>query len=797
MKAVAALVSISLALFCTAAATATPVYDIVALGLRDLEHTASDGFRNSDFRQLNEAGQVVGTSQRYNGGDGQSAWLYDGTTTMNIGLTGVEHTRDTGYRHSNPISLNEAGQVIGEAVRYNGGSTLSGLTAWLYSDSSTIDIGLLGAEHTRNDGYKFSRAISLNEAGQVIGHSNRYSNGTSDKGQSAWLYDGVTTVDIGLTGAEHTRNDGYKTSTATHLTEAGRVIGYAERYNGTNNYRGQSLWAYNGVSTTTIGFTEFPHTTTGNYKYSSIFAVNDAGHVIGFSNKYAFNGNEFGKSAWLFNGISTIQLGLTDAEHTRIDGYQATGFTTEENSMNGAGQVIGRSFRFSGGVDTGVTAWLYDGANTIRIGLIGTEHTGINGHRVSGPRLLNEAGQVVGVSERYNGGTESGESVWFYNGTTTFDIGLTGAEHTRSDGYRSAFPDFLNEAGDAVGNSERYNGGVTNLGSSTWIYNGTTTIEVGLTGAEHTRSDGYKFSYATRLNEAGQVAGNSYRFNGGSEDLGISAWFYDGAATHTIGLTGDEHTNHLGYQYNYVTDLNQAGQVIGYSNIYSSAEESWQIGQEAWLYDAQLNQTFPLRLSTAEDGEAFSNITYFDEDGLVMGIYYSYEDEEHRSFYFTVEDGLHDLESLVDGGLAESGWSELGAAFQVNGLGQLAGHGAIPNELGPEYIMPYLLTRIASLPGDFNDDHVVDAADYTFWRDHLGQDIAMPNETMTLGSVTQEDYDTWKSNFGATLGGGGNFSTLEVPEPYVAILVTSATLLLLVNSRPRRTPQSSSDFSLN
>ena len=52
----------------------------------------------------------------------------------------------------------------------------------------------------------------LNEAGQVSGYSYRYNGGSTDLGHSAWLYDGATTIDIGLTGSEHTRNDGYKYS---------------------------------------------------------------------------------------------------------------------------------------------------------------------------------------------------------------------------------------------------------------------------------------------------------------------------------------------------------------------------------------------------------------------------------------------------------------------------------------------------------------------------------------------------------------------------------------------------------
>ncbi len=52
-------------------------------------------------------------------------------------------------------------------------------------------------------------------------------------GISAWLYDGATTLNIGLTGSEYTRNDGYQDSSdAEQLNEAGQVSGYSERYNG-------------------------------------------------------------------------------------------------------------------------------------------------------------------------------------------------------------------------------------------------------------------------------------------------------------------------------------------------------------------------------------------------------------------------------------------------------------------------------------------------------------------------------------------------------------------------------------
>ena len=63
------------------------------------------------------------------------------------------------------------------------------------------------------------------------------------------------------------------------------------------------------------------------------------------------------------------------------------------------------------------------------------------------------------------------------------------------------------------------------------------------------------------------------------------------------------------------------------------------------------------------------------------------------------------------------------------------------------------------LLGDYNQNGIVDAADYTVWRDHLGQSISLPGENplaATSGLVDQEDYEFWKANFGNTLPGGGS-----------------------------------------
>ncbi|MEX2093485.1 MAG: choice-of-anchor Q domain-containing protein [Pirellulales bacterium] len=72
---------------------------------------------------------------------------------------------------------------------------------------------------------------------------------------------------------------------------------------------------------------------------------------------------------------------------------------------------------------------------------------------------------------------------------------------------------------------------------------------------------------------------------------------------------------------------------------------------------------------------------------------------------------------------------------------------------------------LPSLPGDYNLDEAVDAADYTVWRDTLGQEVAAYDSADGDGdgTIDEDDYDVWKSNFGnsisifgyAALAGGG------------------------------------------
>jgi hypothetical protein len=87
----------------------------------------------------------------------------------------------------------------------------------------------------------------------------------------------------------------------------------------------------------------------------------------------------------------------------------------------------------------------------------------------------------------------------------------------------------------------------------------------------------------------------------------------------------------------------------------------------------------------------------------------------------------------------------------------------------------------AAVPGDYNNNGIVDAADYVLWRDNG----TLANEVATPGTVTAEDYDEWRARFGnGSAGGSALGASAAVPEPAICGLALFA-LALLANVRRR------------
>lgn len=95
------------------------------------------------------------------------------------------------------------------------------------------------------------------------------------------------------------------------------------------------------------------------------------------------------------------------------------------------------------------------------------------------------------------------------------------------------------------------------------------------------------------------------------------------------------------------------------------------------------------------------------------------------------------------------------------------------------------------ITGDYNLDGIVNAADYTVWRDTLGSTTDLrangDNTGASAGVVDIADFNAWKANFGkkATgLGAGAMaFEAVAAPEPGAAILWLLAAGILFTSCR--------------
>ncbi len=92
-----------------------------------------------------------------------------------------------------------------------------------------------------------------------------------------------------------------------------------------------------------------------------------------------------------------------------------------------------------------------------------------------------------------------------------------------------------------------------------------------------------------------------------------------------------------------------------------------------------------------------------------------------------------------------------------------------------------------SLAGDFNEDGMVDAADYTVWRDNLGSNLTLPNDNGIGGTIGTPHYDLWVANYGTTAIASS--TATSVPEPASLSLLFAFGLGMTVSHRILRIQQ--------
>jgi hypothetical protein len=165
-----------------------------------------------------------------------------------------------------------------------------------------------------------------------------------------------------------------------------------------------------------------------------------------------------------------------------------------------------------------------------------------------------------------------------------------------------------------------------------------------------------------------------------------------------------------------------------------------------------------------QDPNATNIDTYLGWFNSAGGLVAANDDEDFDGGIYT---------SLLQGTVPAEGQ----LTFAVTGFGDEDFFGA--HQIEGMYELELELAS-AGVPGDYNDDGAVNAADYVVWRKYSGTTTMLPNDPHG-GTIGALQFNTWRANFGA---GGGSGAASAVPEPSTMLLV-AATILTSVGSRRR------------
>ncbi len=607
------------------------------------------GTQFSRLYGMDNQGDVAGTSTQFlgNASVGTTAWVYTAPTVANpSGVTTairlaptadglVVYTLANGTTNSNGTAessylngMNASGQVVGTSTRYDSLTySNEGASAWIYSGGVTTNVGLTGPAYTGSDGeMQISTVAGINANGQVVGTSTNFARGSGL--QDVYFYDPSTgSKAIGLTGIPTTDpNYALSANYIGSYTQLAPTTGAAAGYSITTSF-GDTAWVYNiaaakttvvsltGTTVPTLGAnaTYLNSSGTGTDQYSSISALNASGQAIGIQGIYATatgvlgapTGSSIGYDAFVFNGNTTIAIGLTDSTHT-------------------ANPAIANS-------------------NTNGHGTIYTSRTNT-------PSFINNAGQVVGTAARYTASYFGsvgaiGQDAWFYapgitpdaNGNNAITIGLatsttpgfsttpytTVSSNRLTTGTRNTYVVGMNASGLVAGYSARYFSNGTSSGYDAFAYTpGGTSVRIGLVDSVHSYGTGtaaVENDVASAINDAGLIAGTATRYTTTGATNGQDVWLFDSITntTYTINLS----TTNDGLANATITSLSANGLLLGSYNKYNPTTDAllgtyaYAFTEKTGAYDLGINTTNLTSAGWQQLASALSSDTRGDIDG--------------------------------------------------------------------------------------------------------------------------------------------------------------------------------------
>jgi PEP-CTERM motif len=100
------------------------------------------------------------------------------------------------------------------------------------------------------------------------------------------------------------------------------------------------------------------------------------------------------------------------------------------------------------------------------------------------------------------------------------------------------------------------------------------------------------------------------------------------------------------------------------------------------------------------------------------------------------------------------------------------------------FVQSFAQTGPPSQTGDYNENGVVDAADFVIWRTKAGSFSPLPNDPLP-GPIGASQYQQWTQHFGqgAIAGSSAALANGEVPEPGTLLSLIGLSLLAAIGRR--------------